>query len=97
MCIRDRRIHRWARRYGLRGGGTERPTVLNSWEGVYFTFTEKVLHGMMKRAADLGKMCIRDSFLPYSFLLFFYLSYICHITRNDHHDRHGHPTLIHEF
>ena len=20
-----------------------------------------------------------------------------HITRNDHHDRHGHPTLIHEF
>ena len=25
------------------------------------------------------------------------LSYICHITRNDHHDRHGHPTLIHEF
>lgn len=28
--------------------------MLNSWEGVYFTFTEKVLHGMMKRAADLG-------------------------------------------
>lgn len=50
----SRRIHRWARRYGLRGGGTERPTLLNSWEGVYFTFTEKVLHGMMKRAADLG-------------------------------------------
>ena len=50
----SRRIHCWARRYGLRGGGTERPTLLNSWEGVYFTFTEKVLHGMMKRAADLG-------------------------------------------
>ena len=50
----SRRIHRWARRYGLRGGGTERLTLLNSWEGVYFTFTEKVLHGMMKRAADLG-------------------------------------------
>ena len=47
MCIRDSR-------YGLRGGGTERLTLLNSWEGVYFTFTEKVLHGMMKRAADLG-------------------------------------------
>lgn len=50
----SRRIHRWARRYGMRGGGTERLTLLNSWEGVYFTFTEKVLHGMMKRAADLG-------------------------------------------
>lgn len=50
----SRRIHRWARRYGLRGGESERPTLLNSWEGVYFTFTEKVLHGMMKRAADLG-------------------------------------------
>ena len=50
----SRRIHRWARRYGLRGGGTERLVLLNSWEGVYFTFTEKVLHGMMKRAAELG-------------------------------------------
>lgn len=50
----SRRIHRWARRYGLRGGATERLTLLNSWEGVYFTFTEKVLHGMMKRAAELG-------------------------------------------
>lgn len=50
----SRRMHRWARRYGLRGGGTERLTLLNSWEGVYFTFTEKVLHGMMKRAAELG-------------------------------------------
>lgn len=50
----SRRIHRWARRYGLRGGGTERLVLLNSWEGVHFTFTEKVLHGMMKRAAELG-------------------------------------------
>lgn len=49
-----RRIHCWARRYGLRDGGTERLTLLNSWEGVYFTFTEEVLHGMMKRTADLG-------------------------------------------
>lgn len=50
----SRRMHRWARRYGLRGGGRERLTLLNSWEGVYFTFTEKMLHGMMKRTADLG-------------------------------------------
>ena len=50
----SRSMHRWARRYGLRGGDEERMTLLNSWEGVYFTFTEDVLHGMMKRAADLG-------------------------------------------
>lgn len=50
----SRRLHRWARRYGLRGGNTERWTLLNSWEGVYFTFTEEMLHAMMKRTADLG-------------------------------------------
>lgn len=50
----SRCIHRWARRYGIRGGDMERLTLLNSWEGVYFTFTEEVLHGMMQRAADLG-------------------------------------------
>lgn len=50
----SRRIHRWARQYGMRGGDQERLTLLNSWEGVYFTFTEDVLHAMMKRTADLG-------------------------------------------
>ncbi len=49
-----RRLHRWARRYGLRDGDRERLTLLNSWEGVYFNFTEEVLHGMMQRTADLG-------------------------------------------
>ncbi len=50
----SRRMHRWARRYGLRDGDKERLTLLNSWEGVYFTFTEEALHGMMQRAAELG-------------------------------------------
>lgn len=50
----SRRLHRWARRHGVRDGSKERLTLLNSWEGVYFTFTEELLHGMMKRAADMG-------------------------------------------
>ena len=37
----SRRIHRWARRYGLRGGESERPTLLNSWEGCILPLRKK--------------------------------------------------------
>ncbi len=50
----SRNIHRWARRNGIRDGFSCRPTVLNSWEGAYFSFDEKLLHGMMADAARLG-------------------------------------------
>jgi len=50
----SRRFHRWARKYALRGGNEERPVVLNSWEGAYFTFTEKTLTDMMDHAAEMG-------------------------------------------
>lgn len=50
----SRNIHRWARAYGIRGGAACRPTVINSWEGTYFSFDEALLHRMMADAADLG-------------------------------------------
>ena len=50
----SRRFHRWARKYALRGGNEERPVVLNSWEGAYFTFNEDTLTGMMDHAAEMG-------------------------------------------
>lgn len=50
----SRNIHRWARAYGIREGEACRPTVLNSWEGAYFSFDEALLHSMMADAADLG-------------------------------------------
>lgn len=50
----SRNFHRWARAYGIRDGSVCRPTVLNSWEGAYFSFDEELLHRMMADAADLG-------------------------------------------
>ena len=50
----SRNLHRFARRYGIMNGEKERPVVLNSWEGVYFTFDEKKLIDMMDGAAALG-------------------------------------------
>lgn len=50
----SRNVHRWARAGGIRDGATCRKTVLNSWEGAYFTFDEALLHRMMADAADLG-------------------------------------------
>ena len=49
-----RNLHRWAHRYGIANGKRERPVVLNSWEGVYFTFDESKLISMMDGAAALG-------------------------------------------
>lgn len=50
----SRQLHRWARSGGLRGGDQERLTLLNSWEGAYFSFDEPLLHKMMERASDMG-------------------------------------------
>ncbi|BDD08575.1 alpha-galactosidase [Fulvitalea axinellae] len=50
----SRNLHRWARNHALRGGQDERPVVLNSWEGAYFSFNEEKLQKMMDGAADMG-------------------------------------------
>ena len=39
----SRNLHAWARNYGVYGGGQINPTLLNSWEGAYFTFTTETL------------------------------------------------------
>ena len=50
----SRNIHRWARKWQLPAGDKLRPVLLNSWEGSYFSFTEKVLHDMMDGVKELG-------------------------------------------
>lgn len=50
----SRNIHRWARDWQMPNGHKLRPILLNSWEGGYFTFTEKTLHDMMDGVRDLG-------------------------------------------
>lgn len=50
----SRNLHRWARRYGVYGGGNITPTLLNSWEGAYFNFTTETLLRMMDDAAGMG-------------------------------------------
>ncbi len=50
----SRNLHRWARKYGVYAGGTVNPTLLNSWEGAYFTFTTETLLRMIDDAADMG-------------------------------------------
>lgn len=50
----SRRLHRWARQYGIRHGQKERYVLLNSWEGVYFNFNEETLYRMMERTAEMG-------------------------------------------
>ncbi|WP_338395910.1 alpha-galactosidase [Fulvitalea axinellae] len=52
--LASRNLHRWAREYALRDGAKERPIVLNSWEGAYFDFDEKVLTDMMNDASAMG-------------------------------------------
>ena len=39
----SRNLHDWARNYGVWHGHTYAPTLLNSWEGAYFTFDAKTL------------------------------------------------------
>ena len=50
----SRNLHKWARKYSLRDGDKERPILLNSWEGSYFTFDEKKLTSMMDGLSDMG-------------------------------------------
>ncbi|MBQ6958877.1 MAG: alpha-galactosidase [Bacteroidales bacterium] len=50
----SRNLHRWARNWGVYGGGQIHPTLLNSWEGAYFTFTTETLLRMIDDAAGMG-------------------------------------------
>ena len=50
----SRNLHRWARDYGVYRGGQVHPTLLNSWEGAYFTFTTETLLRMIDDAAGMG-------------------------------------------
>ena len=50
----SRNFHRWARDWHLPAGHKPRPVLLNSWEGSYFSFTEKVLHDMMDGVKEMG-------------------------------------------
>ncbi len=50
----SRNLHRWVRRYNLQDGNDERPVVLNSWEGAYFSFDEEVIKTMITNAASMG-------------------------------------------
>ena len=50
----SRNLHRWARNYGVYAGGQVHPTLLNSWEGAYFTFTTETLLRMIDDAAGMG-------------------------------------------
>lgn len=47
-------LHDWARKYSICHGDTVRDIVLNSWEGAYFDFDEKVITDMIDDAAKLG-------------------------------------------
>ena len=50
----SRNFHRWARKYGVWHGGEVNPTLLNSWEGAYFSFTTETLLRMIDDAAAMG-------------------------------------------
>ena len=50
----SRNLHRWARHYGVYGGGAVNPILLNSWEGAYFSFNTQTLTKMMDDAASMG-------------------------------------------
>ena len=50
----SRNLHAWARNYGVYGGGQINPTLLNSWEGAYFSFTTETLLRMIDDAAAMG-------------------------------------------
>ena len=50
----SRNLHRWARKWGVYGGGSINPILLNSWEGAYFTFNTQTLLRMMDDAAGMG-------------------------------------------
>ena len=50
----SRQYHRWARNHLMPHGRDLHPVLLNSWEGSYFSFTEKTLTDMMDGVRDMG-------------------------------------------
>jgi len=50
----SRNLHDWARRTALYDATAVAPTLLNSWEGAYFTFDTKTITDMIDDAASVG-------------------------------------------
>ena len=50
----SRQYHRWAHRHLMPHGYDLHPVLLNSWEGSYFSFTEKTLTDMMDGVKEMG-------------------------------------------
>ena len=50
----SRQYHRWARNHLMPHGRELHPVLLNSWEGSYFSFTEKTLTDMMDGVKEMG-------------------------------------------
>ena len=50
----SRNLHDYARNHVLVDGDKPNPILLNSWEGVYFTFDEAKIKEMIKDAAEMG-------------------------------------------
>ena len=50
----SRNLHDWARNYGIWHGHGYAPTLLNSWEGAYFSFNARTLTDMIDDAASMG-------------------------------------------
>lgn len=50
----SREYHRWARHHLMPHGTAIHPVLLNSWEGSYFSFTEKTLTDMMDGVKEMG-------------------------------------------
>lgn len=50
----SRNLHDYGRNYGIYNGKTERPVVLNSWEGLYMDFNEEIVTALIHRAAEAG-------------------------------------------
>jgi alpha-galactosidase len=49
-----RRMHRWARNYGIADGNGKREVLFNNWEATGFDFNEEKLASMIKEAGDMG-------------------------------------------
>ena len=50
----SRTYHRWAHRHLMPHGYDLHPVLLNSWEGSYFSFTERTLLDMMDGVKEMG-------------------------------------------
>ncbi len=50
----SRNLHDWARRHNMYDASMHCPTLLNSWEGAYFSFNTKTLTDMIDDAASMG-------------------------------------------